>query len=280
MLIRRFVKFSLLVALAVTSLLPATADQLYVRNRAFKGAVVREGKVTWVELKTLATALDAKLATSEGGGYQLSRTGVEPAPVAAGKVAIGTELLDTRDVNGQIMVPLEDAARLLGLKITPNRALGTVDVSFAVTQAPASGDGKAAKRSPNPAAISAGVWLTSYSEAVSQSKSSGKPILMDFTGSNWCGWCKRLKSEVFETAEFKKWAQDNVVLLELDFPRGVPQSDAIKKQNQELAQKFAINGYPTIIFANADGKVLGKYGYDKGGPAVWTKNASQMMGKR
>ena len=117
--------------LLLALVLPAASDQLYVRNRPFKGAVVREGKMTWVELQSLATVLEAKLVSAEGGGYQLSRESVEAAPVAAGKVAIGDKLVETRDVNGQAMSSLEEVSPLLGLKITQNRSLGTVDVNFA-----------------------------------------------------------------------------------------------------------------------------------------------------
>lgn len=276
MFARRLVPLGLFLALV----LPAASDQIYIRNRPFKGAVVREGKITWVELQSLAAVLEAKLVPAEGGGFQLSREAVEAAPVAAGKVAIGDKLLEARDVNGQPMIALEEVSPLLGLKISQNRSLGTVDVNFvpAAQTAPAQAGEKPAR--PAAAPSYGGGWLTSYSDAVAQSKASGKPILMDFTGSNWCGWCKRLKAEVFETAEFKQWATSNVVLLELDFPRGIPQNAALKQQNQELAQKFGISGYPTIIFANASGKVLGKYGYDEGGPSVWTKQASTFLKNR
>lgn len=275
MFLRRFVPLGLFLALV----LPAAADQIYVRNRPFKGAVVREGKVTWVELQTLATVLEAKLVPAEGGGFQLSREAVEAAPVAAGKVAVGDKLLEARDVNGQAMIALEEVSPLLGLKIIQNRSLGTVDVNFApaaqTAGAPVSGE-----KSARPAPIYGGGWLTSYPDALAQSKASGKPILMDFTGSDWCGWCKKLKAEVFETSEFKQWATSNVVLLELDFPRRTSQSPAIKQQNQELAQKFGVRGYPTIIFASNSGKVLGQYGYDEGGPSVWTKKASSFLRNR
>jgi thioredoxin-related protein len=123
-------------------------------------------------------------------------------------------------------------------------------------------------------------WLTSYDEAVKKSKSSGKPILMDFTGSDWCGWCIKLKKEVFDTPEFQKWADKNVVLLEVDFPQGKEQSAQLKQQNEKLSQKYGIEGYPTIIFADSKGNTLGQYGYDKGGPAVWTKNAEGMLKKK
>ena len=120
-------------------------------------------------------------------------------------------------------------------------------------------------------------WLTSWDDAVKQSKSTGKPILMDFTGSDWCGWCIKLKQEVFDTKEFRAWADKHVVLLELDFPRATTQSDKIKKQNADLQAKYGIEGFPTIIFADAKGKELGRYGYDRGGPAAWTKKAETML---
>lgn len=130
------------------------------------------------------------------------------------------------------------------------------------------------------AARAEGDWLTSWDEAAKQSKKSGKPILIDFTGSDWCGWCIKLKKEVFDTPEFAAWAKKNVVLLEIDFPQSKPQSAELKKQNAALSEKYGIEGYPTIMFVNAKGDVLGQYGYDKGGPSVWTKNAEKMLKKK
>jgi protein disulfide-isomerase len=120
-------------------------------------------------------------------------------------------------------------------------------------------------------------WMTDHKAALALSKKTGKPILADFTGSDWCGWCIRLKKEVFNTPEFKTWAKKNVILLELDYPRSKPQSAAIKAQNAKLVQQYKIEGYPTILFLNSSGKVLGQYGYDQGGPKVWTKNADSML---
>jgi protein disulfide-isomerase len=116
-------------------------------------------------------------------------------------------------------------------------------------------------------------WFTSLEEAAKVSMSTGKPIMANFTGSDWCGWCKKLKREVFDQAEFKNWADENIVLLELDFPRRVAQSEEIKKQNRELQQMFKVGGYPTIHLFNVvvkDGKLqldpLKKSGYVAGGP--------------
>lgn len=126
-------------------------------------------------------------------------------------------------------------------------------------------------------ALAEGNWHTSYDAAVKESQKTNKPILMDFTGSDWCGWCIKLQKEVFSTPEFQAWAEDNVVLLELDFPRGKEQPAEIEAQNKELAAKYSIEGFPTVLFTDSEGEVLGKYGYDKGGPEVWTKKADEMI---
>lgn len=120
-------------------------------------------------------------------------------------------------------------------------------------------------------------WSTSWADAVAQSKKTGKPILADFTGSDWCGWCIKLDKEVFSTPAFKAWAKKSVILLTLDFPAKKPQSKALKAQNAGLQQKYNIQGYPTILFLDAKGKKLGEYGYDEGGPANWTKKADAML---
>lgn len=122
-----------------------------------------------------------------------------------------------------------------------------------------------------------GSWYTDWDKASAASKKSGKPILVDFTGSDWCHWCIKLKEEVFDTSAFQTWAKENVVLLEIDFPRGTPQSKDIKAKNTALAKKYQVQGFPTVIFANADGDTLGRYGYDKGGPSNWTKKASSFL---
>lgn len=123
-------------------------------------------------------------------------------------------------------------------------------------------------------------WLVDLDQAYAQSKKTGKPIMANFTGSDWCGWCIKLKEEVFNTPEFAAWAKKNVVLLEIDFPQNKPQSAELKKQNEALSKKYEIEGYPTILFVNAKGEQLGQYGYDKGGPSVWIKNAEKMLKKK
>ncbi|MEN8148713.1 MAG: thioredoxin family protein [Planctomycetota bacterium] len=124
---------------------------------------------------------------------------------------------------------------------------------------------------------SAGKWLTDWEQAKKLSKATGRPILADFTGSDWCGWCKRLKAEVFEKDEFKKWAKKNVILLELDYPRNKTLPDDLKKQNESLKTKYQIRGYPTVLFIDANEKVLAKTGYVKGGPEAWIEDAEKKL---
>jgi protein disulfide-isomerase len=121
-------------------------------------------------------------------------------------------------------------------------------------------------------------WETDLKKAQEKATKEGKPLLLDFTGSDWCHWCIKLHEEVFSKKDFKDWAEKNVVLLKVDFPRKKSsQSAAVKMQNQKLATKYGIRGFPTILFIDAQGKVLGKSGYLKGGPAAWTKNADTLL---
>lgn len=89
-------------------------------------------------------------------------------------------------------------------------------------------------------------WLVSLEEAHVLSNKTGKPILANFTGSDWCGWCKRLSANVFDHKEFQDWAKQNVILLELDYPRGKQIPQDIASQNSNLQQAFGITGFPTI----------------------------------
>ena len=92
-------------------------------------------------------------------------------------------------------------------------------------------------------------WLINYEEAYQKSINEDKPIMANFTGSDWCGWCKRLKKAVFDTEVFQNWAKKNVVLLELDYPRRTPQAPEIQEQNRQLQQTFRgiVRGYPTVL---------------------------------
>ena len=117
-------------------------------------------------------------------------------------------------------------------------------------------------------------WHTDVMKANEVSKATNKPIFAFFTGSDWCGWCKKLQADVFSKSEFIQWAKKNVVLLELDFPRGKTLSPELQQQNNSLQQTFQVRGYPTIWIFNlnksADGQ---KFDIDSFGSLGYPQNA-------
>lgn len=131
-------------------------------------------------------------------------------------------------------------------------------------------------------------WHTDLVKAIEISTKENKPLMLFFTGSDWCGWCIKLQKEVFYKPEFIEWANDNVVLLDVDFPRNKSkQSTELQKQNNMLQQQFGIQGYPTIHFVRPDkidGKTnltsLGNTGYRAGGPAAWISEANTYIQAR
>ncbi len=114
-------------------------------------------------------------------------------------------------------------------------------------------------------------WSEDVAASLTQAKAENKDVLMDFTGSDWCGWCIKLRKEVFDTGEFQKDAAGKFVLVEMDFPNRKAQSAAIKAQNKEWQAKFEIRGYPTIMLLDGEGRPFGQSGYQPGGPANYIK---------
>lgn len=127
-------------------------------------------------------------------------------------------------------------------------------------------------------------WNTDLVQAVDKAITENKPMLLFFTGSDWCGWCKRLQAEAFFKPEFEKWANENVVLMELDFPRRTPQPEGLKQQNTNILRMFGVRGYPTIWFVNPSKNgseinfaKIGKTGYVRGGAEAWISEAERIL---
>ena len=130
-------------------------------------------------------------------------------------------------------------------------------------------------------------WHTDLNKAIEISIESEKPLFMFFTGSDWCGWCIRLQKEVFFKPDFVKWAKENLVLVELDFPRRKKLEESLKQQNDNLRQMFAVRGYPTGWFVvpeieekKVNFKRLGSQGYVAGGPKNWIDGANKILSKK
>ncbi len=108
-----------------------------------------------------------------------------------------------------------------------------------------------------------------YDTALEMASKSNKKVLLDFTGSNWCFFCKKLKSEVFDQDGFKDFANKNLVLVEVDFPKPVL-SAQINSQRERFRSHYNFEGYPTLVLLDAKGRVIRQQsGYMLGGGVNW-----------
>ena len=113
-----------------------------------------------------------------------------------------------------------------------------------------------------------GDWLTDFSTAKKQAETSNKPILMLFTGSDWCPYCIKWEKEAFSKPEFQNYAKSNLVLLLVDFPEKKKLPKAQAKANDALLEKYKIEEYPTVVMLNSKAKKVGSFNYTEGGPNV------------
>lgn len=124
-------------------------------------------------------------------------------------------------------------------------------------------------------AAAAPTWLTDLDEAKKVAAKEKKDILVDFTGSDWCGWCIKLKKEVFDLPAFEA-ATKKFVLVELDFPNKKPQSDEVKAKNRAAQKTYGITGFPTILLMDAQGEVYARTGYQAGGPEKYVAHLQEL----
>jgi thioredoxin-related protein len=116
-------------------------------------------------------------------------------------------------------------------------------------------------------AARAAEWTEDYPAALARAKRENMLVLLDFTGSDWCSWCKKTDTEVFSTDTFRKFAERRLILVRVDFPRHTQLPFGLRLQNGDLKAKYAIQGYPTLIVLDPQEKVvLRQDGYDEGGP--------------
>ena len=121
------------------------------------------------------------------------------------------------------------------------------------------------------------LWTQDFAAAKARAKAEHKDLLVDFTGSDWCGWCIRLEKEVFSHAEFQQEAPKHFVLVKLDYPRDKSiLTEEIVAQNEKLQTEYSIQGFPTILLMDHDGRVYGQTGYQEGGPGPY----NEMLAKK
>jgi thioredoxin-related protein len=132
-----------------------------------------------------------------------------------------------------------------------------------------------------PAVASApGAWLTDFAAASALAQKENRPLLLNFTGSDWCPWCIKMDEEVLNTPAFQSYAAGHLVLVTVDFPRNTPLPAATAAQNNDLQQKFGVEGFPTFVVLSSSGSKLAEYqGYQPGGPSAFIAQIKQATGQ-
>lgn len=120
-------------------------------------------------------------------------------------------------------------------------------------------------------------WETNLEIAIKKAKQENKTILVNFTGSDWCIWCKRLTDEVFSKSEFEDYAKEKLILVKLDFPRDIEQTQETKLYNNQLAERYSIKGFPTILLLNSSGVMIAQTGYQAGGAANYVTHLQSYL---
>jgi len=121
------------------------------------------------------------------------------------------------------------------------------------------------------------LWTDDFALATKMARELNRPILINFTGSDWCRWCVLLEDEVFSQPIFKEYAKENLVLFIADFPRNISQTDELKQQNQYLMTKYGVRGFPTIVLVDKNENVLATTGYRRGGAENYVKHIIELL---
>lgn len=121
--------------------------------------------------------------------------------------------------------------------------------------------------------------ITNFDKAVDIAQKEKKYIFADFTGSDWCIWCKKLKSEVVNTDEFEEFVAKNLIYLQFDFPKSVPQPKKVKEYNKSYLELYGIQGFPTILVLDKNGKLIGRTGYREGGVKAYIKHIEDILNR-
>jgi len=120
-------------------------------------------------------------------------------------------------------------------------------------------------------------WETDFKEAAESAKKSNRYMLVDFTGSDWCGWCIKLDEEVFSKKDFREYAEKNLVCVSLDFPRRTALKQSLKEQNDQLAAKYSVRGFPTVLILSPSGDTVARTGYKDGGAGKYVEHLKSFI---
>ncbi len=122
-------------------------------------------------------------------------------------------------------------------------------------------------------------WTEDYAAAAKSAADGGKYMLLNFTGSDWCGWCIRLDREVFTQTAYQEYAAENLISVKLDFPRSRELPEAVIAQNDALQEKYGVRGYPTILILSPSGDLVAQTGYRPGGPEAYVEHLKEIIAR-
>jgi len=126
-------------------------------------------------------------------------------------------------------------------------------------------------------AFAADGWTTDFEKAKAKAKAENKYILIDFSGSDWCGWCIRLDKEVFSKEAFKDYAKDNLVLVLVDWPQRAPNSREVQAKSLPIMKQYGIQSFPTVLILSPDGQTIAKTGYQDGGAEAYVEHIKKLI---
>jgi protein disulfide-isomerase len=121
------------------------------------------------------------------------------------------------------------------------------------------------------------VWMDDFEAAKARAKETGRAILVNFSGSDWCGWCKKLDREVWSKEIFQGYADENLVLLLADFPSKKKLAQKVAEQNAKLAAEFGVKGFPTVLLLDQAGGLIAVTGYRPGGAEEYVDHIKRLL---
>lgn len=231
------------------------------------GQARREGKALLLIVSNSRDADSAAKAAALTGNAELVRL--------ANARMVSVHLKSPEGLRGDNLTRRRELARRYGL-VDQLDTVAVIDVAgekvlYTSDSLPAPEDVVKAVKDVLPVPKYDGSWLDDFAKAQSLAAALNRPMLLDFTGSDWCPWCVKLDNEIFSTQQFKDYAREKLVLVKLDFPQSKTLAPATVAQNRTLATKYSVRGYPTVVILDASGTQLGRMGYMEGGPEPFLK---------
>ena len=154
--------------------------------------------------------------------------------------------------------------------------VGVLSLSALVLTGCPSGEATAERKSAEQKKSTREVWTDDIDGAFKAAAASGKPVFIDFTGSDWCGWCKLADKNIFSTPAWAEFA-DEVVCLKVDFPRNGRPDVMTMERREQLAKAFGVEGFPTLVLASADRKMLAQFSAGRKGAAEFISEVRKAL---